>query len=405
MKNWSNSEKGNNYTDLLVGNRSLVIKLLMKTGGCTRSDLAQMSGLSQAAITKITAGLLEMGIIEENGHGKGEKGRRTICLQLRSKCCKVLGVKIGRKSYSAGILDLAGNMLCQQTVRINMGEEPETVLRGLSGLMNRWSKENPDVIAAGVSVPGPYLRERGIIAKMTNFPGWREFNLIEYFADHVTVPVFVEHDAKAGALADWWFGNTQAETLVHIIASEGVGAGVINRGHLVYGADGAAGEIGHMSIAFDGRSCDCGPQSRGCLEQYVSALALVREVKEQLPLHPESSLNQAEQLGYREIFQASQDGDAFAQSVIRQIGFYFGIGIANVIYIYNPDEIVISDIMSGAGELMLESIRKTIRGRVTPELVEHLTIRYSHMKDNASLYGAAAIAVDRFLENPMSFAK
>ena len=137
MKNWSNSEKGNNYTDLLVGNRSLVIKLLMKTGGCTRSDLAQMSGLSQAAITKITAGLLEMGIIEENGHGKGEKGRRTICLQLRSKCCKVLGVKIGRKSYSAGILDLAGNMLCQQTVRINMGEEPETVLRGLSGLMNQ----------------------------------------------------------------------------------------------------------------------------------------------------------------------------------------------------------------------------------------------------------------------------
>lgn len=403
MANGSYGVRGNNYTDLLVGNRSLIAKLLMKTGGCTRSELAKMSGLSQAAITKITGSLIELGIIEETGLSKGEKGRRTIDLKLKSDQYQVIGIKIGRRNYSAGVFDVSGKLLYRETHNVSPNQEPGMVLEAIAALIARLCDTYSGIIAAGVSVPGPYLRNRGIIAKMTYFPGWKDYNLVEYFEEHARIPIFVEHDANAGALAEWWFGSTTSEVLVHIIASEGIGAGILNNGHLLYGAAGVAGEIGHMSIAFDGRRCECGPESRGCLEQYCSALAFMRDVKEQLHNYPDSCLNNLEDITVDNVFAASEQGDAFAIKMIRQVGFYFGIGIANLINIYNPDTVIISDIMSGAGEPLLESIRQTIQGRVIPELSEALDVRFSDMKDDASLYGAAAIAVDRFLENPLDF--
>lgn len=403
MAKGSYGVKGNNYTDLLVGNRSLIAKLLMKTGGCTRSELAKMSGLSQAAITKITSSLIELGIIEETGLGKGEKGRRTIDLKLKSDQYQVIGIKIGRKSYSAGVFDISGKLLYKEKHAVSPEQEPGMVLEAIAEIIARLCETYGGIIAAGISVPGPYLRNKGIIAKMTYFPGWKAFNLIDYFQEHAKIPVFVEHDANAGALAEWWFGNTTSEVLVHIIASEGIGAGILNNGRLLYGAAGVAGEIGHMSIAFDGRRCECGPESRGCLEQYCSSLAFMRDVKEQLHNYPDSSLNGKRDFTIEDVFAASEQGDGFAREMIRQVGFYFGIGIANLINIYNPDTVIISDVMSGAGEPLLESIRETIQGRVIPELSAALEVRFSDMKDDASLYGAAAIAVDRFLENPLDF--
>lgn len=398
------SEKGNNYTDLLVGNRSLVVKLLMKSGGCSRSELARMSGLSQAAITKITGNLIELGIIEETSLGKGEKGRRTINLQLCADRNSVLGVKIGRKDYAVGVFDLDGRMICKEIYPVSSQQEPQTVLSSITASVEKFCQSYQNIIAVGVSVPGPYLRGRGIIAKMTTFPGWKEINLIHYFGEHIQVPVFVEHDANAGALAEWWFGNVQSEVLVHIIASEGIGAGIINHGQLLCGAVGTAGEIGHMSIAFDGRPCECGPESRGCLEQYCSALAFMRDVREHIGEYPNSLLWQKPEFSIEDVFAAAGQGDEFCCKMIHQLGVYFGIGITNVINIYNPDTIIISDIMSGAGEPLLESIRETVRGRVVPETAENTEILFSEMKEDASLYGAAAIAVDRFLENPMGFA-
>lgn len=399
----SYSSKGSNYTDLLLSNRSLIIKLMMRAGSCTRSELAKMSGLSQAAITKIAGGLIELGIIEEVGLSKGKMGRRTIELQLKSDKYAVIGIKIGRKSYSAGVFDLSGRPVFKEKCSIYPHQAATEVVASIAKWIHTYSSRYSNVIAAGISVPGPYLRREGVIAKMTEFPGWKEINLISYFREHVTLPVFVEHDANAGALAEWWFGNTQAKVLVHIIASEGIGAGIISNGHLLYGAAGIAGEIGHMSIAFDGRHCECAPQSRGCLEQYCSSLAFMRDVREHMHAHPDSILHQMTDFSIQDVFSAAHNGDNFCISMIMQLGFYFGVGISNLINVYNPDTIIISDIMAGAGDILLDSIRQTVLGRIIPELSSQFDIRFSSTPYDASLYGAAAIAVDRFLENPLRF--
>jgi len=396
--------QGNNYNDLLTSNRSLIVKLLMKSGYCTRSELAQKSGLSQAAITKITGSLIDMDIVEEIGLGKGEKGRRTIKLQLKSNKFFVTGAKITRKSFSTGIFDLAGNAYTTEEHTIYPHQSPESVLDNIVNIIKNYCKDNRNMIAVGISVPGPYLREKGIIAKMTEFSGWEKINLKDYFKKHLYIPVLIEHDANAGALAEWWFGNIRSTRLVHIIASEGIGSGIINNGHLLYGADGIAGEIGHMSIAYDGYCCQCGPESRGCLEQYCSSLSFLRDVKEQLYTNRGSKLHELKEFTVDDVFAAAKDGDEFARFMVCRVGFFFGIGIANVVYIYNPDTIIIGDIMSKAGDLMLNSIKETVKMRIDPELYRNLTICYSDLQCDASLLGAAATAVDYFLEKPTDFA-
>ena len=187
-----------------------------------------------------------------------------------------------------------------------------------------------------------------------------------------------------------------------MLVGEGVGAGIVYEGQLLLGADGIAGEIGHMTISFSGRYCQCTPLSQGCLEQYCSSISFIRDVSEALPLHPESRLSGITDLTPESVFRAAET-DEWAREMVRKEGFYLGIGIVNVINIYNPDVIVISDIMSEGGELLLESIRETVKGRVIPELYETTRICYSQLPYNTSLFGAAAVAVDHILMNPVAF--
>ncbi len=398
-----NFSKGNNYSDLLIRNRSLVVKLLMKNGNSTRSEISRITGLSQAAITKIASDLISIGLIEEIGHGKGEKGRRTIEIRLKSESYSVIGVKISRRSYSIGHFSIGGQIHNTEVHKILPSTPAIDVVSAIAKKINCYCANINTVIAVGISVPGPYLARKGVIANMTEFSGWDEINIVDFFKENVHVPTFIEHDANAGAMAEWWFGSIQCRTLVHIVASEGIGAGIINNGKLLYGADGTAGEIGHMSIAFDGRRCQCSSESRGCLEQYCSSLAFLRDVREQINQNPSSSLTKIPDFTVDNIFNEAKNGDEFCKYMVSQAGFFFGIGIANIVNIYNPDVIVISDIMTGAGELLLNSIENTVKAKVLPALLEDLRISFSQLKCDSILFGAAAVAVDRFLGNPLKF--
>jgi predicted NBD/HSP70 family sugar kinase len=402
MFDQTNDNLGKNLSDVLKSNRSLLVKLLMMNGPCSRSDLAMISQLSQAAVTKIVNALINFDIVEEIGLGKGIKGRRTIKLRLKSEKFFVVAVKISRREFYTGCFDLSAKMYSTEVHPIHPEDTPIQVISRIERIIKEYCN-NHNIIAAGFSVPGPYLREKGIIAKMTEFNGWEKVNLLDYFTSHLEIPVYIEHDANAGAIAEWWLGKNMSSSLVHIIASEGIGAGILINGKLLYGSDGIAGEIGHMSIDINGRSCQCAPYSRGCLEQYCSSLSFIRDIKEQLPVHTESILYNKTDITISDVFSAARNGDEFAISMIKKVGYYLGIGIANVVNIYNPDSIIISDIMTQAGDIMLESIRETVKRRILPEIYQNLTINYSTLQCDSTLYGAALVAIDGFLENPLAY--
>lgn len=185
------------------------------------------------------------------------------------------------------------------------------------------------------------------------------------------------------------------DVLVHLLASEGIGTGVVIDGKIITGYRGIFGEVGHMSIDVMGARCVCG--NYGCLEMFCSALAFVKDVVAELPKHPESSLQSEKEITADTVFKHMSQGDSFSLASVKRVGRYLGYGIVNIVNIYDPKEIVISDIMSGGGEVMMHSIREVVQERLLPEIYNDLNIRYSVFQEDLILCGAASVAIDRIL--------
>ena len=388
---------GKNSFDIQESNRVSVLRILSKEDVLTRADLSRMTGLKQATITNIINDLLSSGVVSETGTLKGNLGRRSIGIRLNAENFNVVGIKIARRSYSVGIFNIKNQLLDKTYQKLEPSTGASAVLQSLVADARRLIDKYGSCCAIGVAVPGPYLRREGRIAVMTEFVGWEKIDIYKKLSDAFEQPVFVEPDANAGALGEW---NCSAnigsdDVLVHLLASEGIGSGVVIDGKIISGYRGIFGEVGHMSINVMGARCVCG--NCGCLEMYCSALAFVKDVLAELPKHPESTLNSEKKVTADTVFHHMRQGDSFALSAVKRVGRYLGYGIANIVNIYDPKEIVISDIMSGGGEVMMYAIKEAAKERLLPEVYKDLIIRYSSVED-LILYGAATVAIDKILE-------
>ena len=158
-----------------------------------------------------------------------------------------------------------------------------------------------------------------------------------------------------------------------------------------------------MSINVMGSRCICG--NCGCLEMYCSALSFMKYVRTELPEHPESALYSEKKLTADTVFKHMRQGDAFAVACVKHVGTYLGYGIANIVNIYDPKEIVISDILAGGGEIMMHALRESVCERILPDIYKDITIRYSSIPDDLILYGAGSVAIDHILNSTEFFYK
>lgn len=403
MENWwqkgSLKKEGKNNEHIQLSNRSLILRLLSQKRICTRAELAIVTGLTQAAITKIVAELIDTNVIREIGLIEGKLGRRSIGITLNADNYNVIAVKIARKSFSVGVFNLRGELVEQVYTVIDGLKSAENVLEQIKLAIREYLQKHQNVYALGIAVPGPYLSNEGRVAVMSEFFGWENLDIRDEFCSTFDLPIYFEHDANAGALALWHYGGYDASehVLVHFLASEGIGAGIVENGHVQRGCNGIAGEVGHMSIDMNGIKCVCG--NHGCLETFCSALSFARWVKEDLRAHPESSLNSETSITAKTIFEHMHRGDDFCIEEVRKVGVYIGYGMANIVNIYDPNRIVMTDIMTGGGETMLESIRETVKDRVLPVLYDKLQISIGMLEQDAILVGAATIAIQETLKH------
>ena len=393
---------GGNNSDLTEMNRSAVVKILQQQDVCSRASIARQTGLTQAAITKIIAVLMDIGIVSEVGSIKGNGNRRSIGLKLNADRHQVIGVKFARQMFAVGVFDISGKMYTMTETEYSIDDDPKTVLDSMKAQIHIALQEYKSVVAIGIAVPGPYLREEGRIALVTRMSKWHDINFIEEFDEEFDKPVFIEHDANAGALAEWWFGghDKHLHTLAYFLVGEGVGSGVIEDGKLLLGTQGIAAETGHISVDARGPRCECG--NYGCLELYCSSDAMLRKMQ-QSTLESSVIGTQKSIKACIEIFDAARVGDKRALDVVREIGEYIGYGCVTLINAYNPDIITIGDIISQGGHLILPVIRDVVRQRTIPELHRKVQIKISALKIDPTLYGAAAIATDKVLQLPSAF--
>lgn len=397
-------KRGTNNEDVSMKNRSLIVQYLKRNGVSSRAEISKAIGLTQASVSKIMAVLIEYGIVKEVGFISGQKGRRSVGVSLIEDNYKVIGVKLSRRLFSVGVFDIGGNLYDVRSENIDEFQESQYIINRIKSAINEYLDKFDNIVTVGIAVPGPYQRHQGKIALITEMNNWLDIELKEEFENEYSIPVIIEHDANAGALAEWWFGTQCKDiegTIVHFLVGEGVGVGVLVNGNIFYGDQGIAGEIGHISVDVNGDRCRCG--NYGCLEMYCSSIAFVKHAKAMLKNHSDSALNKYYRLTEDEIFEAARMNDKFALELVKRVGRYIGYGVVNIVNAYDPRIIIISNSMSKGGQMILDAVDEVVKERVLESLYKNLDIVISNFDADPILYGAAAVAIDYFLKRPSIF--
>ncbi len=392
---------GQNNDNIFNINRSLVIQFLQKSKVTTRSQLSKALDLTPAAITKIVQELVEYNIIEETGYFAGEKGRRSVGIKLKQDFL-FIGARISRRNFSIGIFDF--NAIIYEYHEEEFEDvELSYILVKLQSLMKSYIDKFGNIVSIGIAVPGPYLENESKIVLVTETKDWENVNLKSEFEGVFDIPLTIMHDANSCALADWWFGDyafSKTGILVHMLIGEGVGSGMVINGDIFTGNDGVTGELGHVSIDINGPKCQCG--NYGCLESYCSSLAIEKRAQTLLSKYPNSMLHSHYKISYGDIFKHANEGDELSLIIIKEAGKYIGCGVVNIINMYNPSIIVLSNQMVRDSSIILPEIIKVVDERIPSSFRDNVKIVTTNFIDDPTLYGAAAVAMDYCLKNHMS---
>jgi glucokinase len=272
-------------------------------------------------------------------------------------------------------------------------EEPDVVLADLAQAVEEIRAQIPDrpIVGLGVAAPGPLDPETGIVYQAPNLPRWHDVSLAEQLQALTHLPVYIGNDANLAALAEARHGAGRgARNLVFLTVSTGVGSGIVADGRLLLGEHGAAAEAGHMAISLDGPPCPCG--NRGCLEAYASGTALVNRALEAIAAGRESSLVQlGEDLDAKQIEEAANHGDALAEELIDQAGTALGIGVRNLLHLFNPTVVVIGGGVSRIGARLWDPMWRVVEADAMSQYRQDLRIVPAELGDDMGLIGAALL--------------
>ncbi|GAA4725884.1 ROK family glucokinase [Brevibacillus fulvus] len=308
----------------------------------------------------------------------------------------IVGVDVGGTAIKMALLSPAGEILhqFQQPTPVAQGEDGviEKINNLVDKLLQETQTDKASLAGIGIGVPGPIDAETGIVQQAVNL-GWKNTRLKEKLEKLAHVPVFVENDANAAALGEMWRGAGQGtKDLVVLTLGTGVGGGIIANGKIIHGVNGVGGEIGHMTMEpTGGPQCNCG--KTGCLENYASATAIIREgtlAAEAGKSKPLADLLQKNgQLRAKDIFDAAMAGDETSIAIVDQAAFYLGLACSHLANLLNPGKIVIGGGVSLAGEFLFSRIRQHFRRYVAfPFVAESCQILPATLGNDAGVIGA-----------------
>src|SRR3990172_6535306 len=262
----------------------------------------------------------------------------------------VIGVDLGGTNLRAAVLNHDGEILLRHKEATHAADGRQKVVARLIENIRRQRefavREGHEVAAVGVGAPGVIFGDKGIVVKSPNFPDWNNLPLKAELETALAVPVVIENDANAAALGEQWRGaGRNIGSMILLTLGTGVGGGIVLDNKIWHGADGMAGEIGHMTLMPEGRLCTCG--NTGCLEMYASSRGIVQTYREELGKSVPQDPCLPTEITSEQIYRAASAGDTLALRAMNDMGRMLGIGIANLINIFNPEMIVIGGRLMG----------------------------------------------------------
>ena len=309
------------------------------------------------------------------------------------------GVDLGGTRIKAAFAGADGRILCEKTAPTQSHEGPTGVLRRIADLVNALcASSSVRPAALGMGVPGLVDLKRGITKFMPNFPTqWRDIPVSQTLSPEIGCPVYLLNDVRTATLGEMVFGHGKtARTMLFFALGTGIGGGVVIDGKLRLGPLGAAGELGHQTVVQGGVRCGCG--NWGCLETVASAPAMAAEGVRllhsgQAPKLYEITGGDAGRVTPKEMAQAAAAGDERVAEALRRAAEYLGIGVANMVTALHPDLVVLGGGAAAIGDLLFDTVRKSVREHVRMFPVDDIGIEPSLLGDKAGVLGGVALAM------------
>jgi glucokinase-like ROK family protein len=396
-------------------NKSITMNLIREKSPISRTQISSESGLNKATVSSLIDELISEGLVVELGPGHSSVGRRPVMLGFNGNAGYAIGVELGVDYIRVLAMNLAGEVTSFKEIPLSSSETTakdtahtitstgtstntsttnvldvvKSIADCITDITSNLPSSSVGIIGVGIGVPGLVDFSQGIVLNAPNLQ-WEDVPLRAYLEANIHLPIFIDNEANAGALAEQLFGKGKdVSDFVYLSIGTGIGTGIIVNGNLVRGNEGTAGEFGHMVIEAQGLRCSCG--NRGCLEMYASEKALVTKYKQISGLFRTG----------KEIISELSSGDSSALEAIQSIGQYLGTGIHNIINGLNPALIVIGNRMSEADDWLLRPIEQVIRNSGSKFYRSKVKVETSSLGRNATARGAASLIINQYFSGPI----
>ncbi|HUE84355.1 MAG TPA: ROK family transcriptional regulator [Pyrinomonadaceae bacterium] len=366
-------------------NRQIVLNYIREKEPISRARISQETALQRSTVSLIVEELKTRGLIDEI-EGESTGGRPPILLRLRAAGSMVIGVDLGTTRTTVATGDLAGRVLKRQS----FATDPDlsvTNCRIMSCIQNFIESEG-HIEGIGVSLPGIVDPETGNAIFIPHFK-WRDWDIAGKLREMTPVPVTVDNDANAAALAELWLGRPEIRDVrdfILVLVEEGLGTGIVFDGQIYHGIGGAAGEFGHMTIGKDAPVA-CAAGSYECWEAFASERAAIARYKQMRPGAGDS------QVRFAQLVDLALAGEKSAQQALGETAHYLGLGISNLLKGLSPEAVIVAGQISRAWPVIAEQLTDAIAKSSICRGLTSTRVIASTLGENARLKGALSLVL------------
>jgi predicted NBD/HSP70 family sugar kinase len=372
-------------------NKHAAVELIRFAGkGFSRTDLAELMGLTKAAVTMIVNDLITNNIIVETESRSTSSGRPPVVLEINPNQGLVAAVDMGAAHLSVALGDFSARILEEVEMPFRIADGPEKCLqeadRVLCEILEKRGLTTADLSGVGVGVPGPVIAEDGYVMAPPIMPGWDRFPIRSTLEKKWKTAITLNNDAELGALGEWAYGAGRGEkNIAFIKVGSGIGAGLIINQQIYSGATGSAGEIGHLTLDGNGPLCTCG--NHGCLEAFAGGHAIASQARTLVGSGKRTLLSEKniESIDAHDVAEAARRGDLPAQEIVKHSG---------TINLFNPSTVIIGGGVAQVGDLLTGPIRQAVRERSLRASEHAVRITTAMLGRKSSLIGALVQAIN-----------
>lgn len=369
-------------------NKQIVLNYVRDRAPISRAEIARETALQRSTVSAIVDDLHDAGLIEEIGTGDSTGGRKPTLLKIKTGVPAALGVDVTPRQTTVAVADLSGKILKKETFPTlpDIERMTEQIVAKVVKYAKLYDKYNLEV---GISIPGiaDQVNENAVYIPYFQ---WSDWDIVRQITRHTNLPVVIDNDANATALAELWFGEEKIRrhrNFITVLVSEGIGTGIVFDGQIYRGESGAAGEFGHMIVGENAPvKCSCG--SRICWEAHASEKASVKRFEKMNGNSRKGSVS------FEQLIDYAHQGEPSAVAALTETARFLGIGISNLIVGFSPQAVVISGNIVRAWELIKDEINCLARRSVRQEL-ESTTIVASSLGNSPTIIGSLSLVLAR----------